>query len=192
MAPTLNAQVGRLRRATIGADVSRRWNLHKTFCIPWRRRLGHSIGFAAHLAPFMADHGWSAPVRENRRNKGQGAGFRCARLRLDSADQLDVHRTMGGEGLKRDGSSHPTRTIAARLQSTIRCFYTGTQGRVAHEHPRHRPIKASCGVTEVDIAKRLMDYGFYAPTIFPVAGTIMVEPTGMEDLGENGPFTEVQ
>ena len=95
---------------------------------------------------------------------------------------------MGGEGLKKatEVAILNANYLAERLKDHYPVLYTGSQGRVAHECILDiRPIKAATGVSEVDIAKRLMDYGFHAPTMsFPVAGTIMVEPTESEDLGE--------
>jgi glycine dehydrogenase len=95
---------------------------------------------------------------------------------------------MGGEGLKRatEVAILNANYVARRLGEHYPVLYTGTHGRVAHECILDiRPIKAATGVSEVDIAKRLMDYGFHAPTMsFPVAGTIMVEPTESEDQGE--------
>ncbi|MEZ5612570.1 MAG: aminomethyl-transferring glycine dehydrogenase [Rhodocyclaceae bacterium] len=192
----LNAQVGLTSPATIGADVSH-MNLHKTFCIPHGGGgpgMG-PIGLAAHLAPFMADHVVVGTGEENRVNKGQGA---VSAAPFGSASILPISwmyiAMMGGEGLKRatEAAILNANYIAARLAEHYPVLYTGTQGRVAHECILDiRPIKASCGVTEVDIAKRLMDYGFHAPTMsFPVAGTIMVEPTESEDLGEMDRFVE--
>jgi glycine dehydrogenase len=101
---------------------------------------------------------------------------------------------MGGEGLKRatEVAILNANYVARRLAEHYPVLYTGTRGRVAHECILDiRPVKAATGVTEVDIAKRLMDYGFHAPTMsFPVAGTIMVEPTESEDLGELDRFIE--
>ncbi|MCC4119079.1 glycine dehydrogenase (aminomethyl-transferring), partial [Aromatoleum toluclasticum] len=95
---------------------------------------------------------------------------------------------MGGEGLKQatQAAILNANYIANRLADHYPELYTGSQGRVAHECILDvRPIKAATGISEVDIATRLMDYGFHAPTMsFPVAGTIMVEPTESEDLGE--------
>ena len=186
----LNAQVGLTSPATIGADVSH-MNLHKTFCIPHGGGgpgMG-PIGLAAHLAPFMADHVIQPTGGAGRPNLGQGA---VSAAPFGSASILPISwmyiAMMGGEGLKQatEVAILNANYLAERLKDHYPVLYTGSQGRVAHECILDiRPIKAATGVSEVDIAKRLMDYGFHAPTMsFPVAGTIMVEPTESEDLGE--------
>ncbi|MCW5582109.1 MAG: aminomethyl-transferring glycine dehydrogenase, partial [Luteimonas sp.] len=186
----LNAQVGLTSPATIGADVSH-MNLHKTFCIPHGGGgpgMG-PIGLASHLAPFMADHVVVPTGAEDRPNRGQGA---VSAAPFGSASILPISwmyiTMMGGEGLRRatEVAILNANYLAARLGPHYPVLYTGNQGRVAHECILDiRPIKAATGISEVDIAKRLMDYGFHAPTMsFPVAGTIMVEPTESEDLGE--------
>ena len=186
----LNAQVGLTSPATIGADVSH-MNLHKTFCIPHGGGgpgMG-PIGLAAHLAPFMADHVVQPTGGADRPNMGQGA---VAAAPFGSASILPISwmyiAMMGGDGLKRatEVAILNANYLAARLKDHYPVLYTGSQGRVAHECILDiRPIKAATGISEVDIAKRLMDYGFHAPTMsFPVAGTIMVEPTESEALGE--------
>ncbi|MFP5403020.1 MAG: aminomethyl-transferring glycine dehydrogenase [Gammaproteobacteria bacterium] len=186
----LNAQVGLTSPATIGADVSH-MNLHKTFCIPHGGGgpgMG-PIGLAAHLAPFMADHVVQPTGGADRPNLGQGA---VAAAPFGSASILPISwmyiTMMGGEGLRQatQVAILNANYLAARLNDHYPVLYTGSQGRVAHECILDiRPIKAATGISEVDIAKRLMDYGFHAPTMsFPVPGTIMVEPTESEDLGE--------
>lgn len=186
----LNAQVGLTSPAFIGADVTH-INLHKTFCIPHGGGgpgMG-PIGVAAHLAPFMADHAVSPTGPDERPNAGQGA---VSAAPFGSASILPISwmyiRMMGMAGL-----TQATRTailnanyISSRLKAHYPVLYTGSQGRVAHECILDiRPIKTASGVSEVDIAKRLMDYGFHAPTMsFPVAGTIMVEPTESESQEE--------
>ena len=186
----LNAQVGLTSPAAIGADVSH-MNLHKTFCIPHGGGgpgMG-PIGLKAHLAPFMADHVVAATGAEDRPNAGQGA---VSAAQFGSASILPISwmyiTMMGGRGLKRatEVAILNANYIASQLQAHYPVLYTGSQGRVAHECILDiRPIKAATGISEVDIAKRLMDYGFHAPTMsFPVAGTIMVEPTESEDKGE--------
>ena len=186
----LNAQVGLTSPARIGADVSH-MNLHKTFCIPHGGGgpgMG-PIGLAAHLAPFMADHVLTPTGDESRPNRGQGAVSAAA---FGSASILPISwmyiTMMGGEGLRRatEIAILNANYIATRLAEHYPVLYTGGRGRVAHECILDiRPIKANTGISEVDIAKRLMDYGFHAPTMsFPVAGTIMVEPTESEDLAE--------
>lgn len=186
----LNAQVGLTSPATIGADVSH-MNLHKTFCIPHGGGgpgMG-PIGLAAHLAPFMADHVVQPTGGTDRPNLGQGA---VSAAPFGSASILPISwmyiTMMGGEGLKQatQVAILNANYLATRLKDHYPVLYTGSQGRVAHECILDiRPIKAATGISEVDIAKRLMDYGFHAPTMsFPVPGTIMVEPTESEDLGE--------
>ena len=186
----LNAQVGLTSPATIGADVSH-MNLHKTFCIPHGGGgpgMG-PIGLKAHLAPFMADHVVSPTGDAERPNAGQGA---VSAAPFGSASILPISwmyiAMMGGSGLRRatEVAILNANYIAHRLADHYPVLYTGTHGRVAHECILDiRPIKAATGISEVDIAKRLMDYGFHAPTMsFPVAGTIMVEPTESEDLAE--------
>jgi glycine dehydrogenase len=192
----LNAQVGLTSPATIGADVSH-MNLHKTFCIPHGGGgpgMG-PIGLAAHLAPFMADHVVQPTGDEGRPNRGQGA---VAAAPFGSASILPISwmyiTMMGGEGLRRatETAILNANYLAERLKNHYPVLYTGSRGRVAHECILDiRPIKTATGVSEVDIAKRLMDYGFHAPTMsFPVAGTIMVEPTESEDLAELDRFIE--
>ena len=186
----LNAQVGLTSPAIIGADVSH-MNLHKTFCIPHGGGgpgMG-PIGLKAHLAPFMADH-VMAP-------SAQRAGAVSA-APWGSASILPISwmyiTMMGGAGLTRatEVAILNANYIAGRLAPHYPVVYTGAQGRVAHECILDiRPIKAAAGISEVDIAKRLMDYGFHAPTMsFPVAGTIMVEPTESESKAELDRFIE--
>ncbi|MGL4408817.1 MAG: aminomethyl-transferring glycine dehydrogenase [Zoogloea sp.] len=192
----MNAQVGLTSPATIGADVSH-MNLHKTFCIPHGGGgpgMG-PIGLKAHLAPFMADHVLAATGPADRVNAGQGA---VSAAQFGSASILPISwmyiTMMGARGLKQatETAILNANYVAARLKDHYPVLYTGTQGRVAHECILDiRPIKAATGISEVDIAKRLMDYGFHAPTMsFPVAGTIMVEPTESEDKGELDRFID--
>ncbi|NSL55255.1 aminomethyl-transferring glycine dehydrogenase [Uliginosibacterium aquaticum] len=186
----MNAQVGLTSPGFIGADVCH-LNLHKTFCIPHGGGgpgMG-PIGLAAHLAPFMADHVVAATGADDRAHAGQGA---VSAAPFGSASILPISwmyiRMMGGSGLKQatEVAILNANYVANQLKSDYPVLYMGRQGRVAHECILDiRPIKAATGISEVDIAKRLMDYGFHAPTMsFPVAGTIMVEPTESEDLGE--------
>ena len=183
----LNAQVGLTSPATIGADVSH-MNLHKTFAIPHGGGgpgMG-PIGLKAHLAPFMANHAVQ-PVEGPHR--GQGA---VSAAPWGSASILPISwmyiAMLGGEGLTRatQFAILNANYIAARLKEHYPVLYTGKNGRVAHECILDiRAIKATTGIAEIDIAKRLMDYGFHAPTVsFPVAGTIMVEPTESESKAE--------
>ncbi|TDR77942.1 aminomethyl-transferring glycine dehydrogenase [Paludibacterium purpuratum] len=183
----LNAQVGLMRPADIGADVSH-MNLHKTFCIPHGGGgpgMG-PIGLKAHLAPFMANHAVT-PIAGA--SAGQSA---VAAAPFGSASILPISwmyiTMMGAEGMKQ-ATQHAllnANYIATRLAGHYPVLYTGANGRVAHECIIDlRPLKAASGVTEVDIAKRLMDYGFHAPTMsFPVPGTLMIEPTESESKAE--------
>ncbi|MBV8048804.1 MAG: aminomethyl-transferring glycine dehydrogenase [Paludibacterium sp.] len=183
----LNAQVGLMRPADIGADVSH-MNLHKTFCIPHGGGgpgMG-PIGLKAHLAPFMANHA-VAPIAGT--SEGQSA---VSAAPFGSASILPISwmyiTMMGAEGMKQ-ATQHAllnANYIASKLSGHYPVLYTGANGRVAHECIIDlRPLKAASGVTEVDIAKRLMDYGFHAPTMsFPVPGTLMVEPTESESKAE--------
>ena len=185
----LNALVGLARPGKFGSDVSH-LNLHKTFCIP------HGgggpgvgpIGVREHLAPYLPAN----PVLPER----QGAPVSAAPF--GSAGILAISwayiRLMGGAGL-----TEATRVavlganyVAARLGEAFPVLYTGAGGLVAHECILDvRPLTKSSGVTVDDIAKRLIDYGFHAPTMsFPVAGTLMVEPTESEDLRELDRFCE--
>jgi len=186
----LNAQVGLTSPASIGADVSH-MNLHKTFAIPHGGGgpgMG-PIGLKAHLAPFMADHAVQPTGPDNRPNKGQGA---VSAAPFGSAAILPISwmyiAMLGGTGLTLATKIAILNAnyVAAKLKDHYPVLYTGSQGRVAHECILDvRAIKAATGVAEIDIAKRLMDYGFHAPTVsFPVAGTLMVEPTESEDKAE--------
>ena len=186
----LNAQVGLTSPASIGADVSH-MNLHKTFCIPHGGGgpgMG-PIGLKAHLAPFMADHVVQATGPAERSHRGQGA---VSAAPWGSASILPISwmyiAMMGGAGLKRatEVAILNANYIATCLKDHYPVLYVGKQGRVAHECILDvRAIKAASGIAEIDIAKRLMDYGFHAPTVsFPVAGTLMVEPTESEAKDE--------
>ena len=186
----LNAQVGLTSPGFIGADVSH-MNLHKTFAIPHGGGgpgMG-PIGLKAHLAPFMADHVVQATGGEERPNRGQGA---VSAAPWGSASILPISwmyiAMLGGKGLKRatEIAILNANYVAARLDAHYPVLYAGRNGRVAHECILDiRPLKAATGIAENDIAKRLMDYGFHAPTVsFPVAGTIMVEPTESESKAE--------
>ena len=192
----LNAQVGLTSPGFIGADVSH-MNLHKTFAIPHGGGgpgMG-PIGLKAHLAPFMADHVVQATGKEGRSHAGQGA---VSAAPFGSASILPISwmyvAMLGGAGLKKatQAAILNANYVADRLQAHYPVLYRGKNGRVAHECILDiRPIKAATGVAEIDIAKRLMDYGFHAPTVsFPVAGTIMVEPTESESKAELDRFIE--
>ena len=181
----LNAQVGLTSPAEIGADVSH-MNLHKTFAIPHGGGgpgMG-PIGLKAHLAPHAPGHLLAAD-----RVGAQGA---VSAAPFGSASILPISwmyiALLGAEGLTRATKYAILNAnyVAARLKEHYPVLYTGRNGRVAHECILDiRAIKSATGIAEIDIAKRLMDYGFHAPTVsFPVAGTIMVEPTESESKGE--------
>ncbi|PWB40112.1 MAG: glycine dehydrogenase (aminomethyl-transferring) [Rhodocyclales bacterium] len=181
----LNAQVGLTSPASIGADVSH-MNLHKTFAIPHGGGgpgMG-PIGLKAHLASHAPGHLLAAD-----RVGAQGA---VSAAPFGSASILPISwmyiAMLGGTGLKRatEVAILNANYVAARLKDHYPVLYAGKNGRVAHECILDiRAIKAATGIAEIDIAKRLMDYGFHAPTVsFPVAGTIMVEPTESESKGE--------
>jgi len=191
----MNAQVGLTSPALIGADVCH-LNLHKTFCIP------HGgggpgvgpIGVRAHLAPFLPGHAAlaNAPVRHKRDYLPVSAApFGSAGILCISYAYL---RMMGSEGLKyaTETAILSANYIAARLKDHYPILYTGEHGTVAHECILDtRAIKDDIGVTVDDIAKRLADYGFHAPTMsFPVSGTLMIEPTESENLGEIDRFCD--
>ena len=182
----LNALVGYCAPPQFGADVSH-LNLHKTFCIP------HGgggpgvgpIGVAEHLAPFLP----GSPLG------GEGA---VSAAPFGSAGILPITyayiRMMGSDGLK-DATAFAILSanyIAARLGSHYPVLYTGANDRVAHECIIDiRGIQDRCGITNEDIAKRLIDFGFHAPTMsFPVAGTLMIEPTESESIAEVDRFCE--
>ena len=186
----LNAQVGLTSPASIGADVSH-MNLHKTFAIPHGGGgpgMG-PIGMKAHLAPFMADHVVQPTGKPERSNRGQGA---VSAAPWGSASILTISwmyiAMLGANGMKKasEVAILNANYIATRLNPHYPVLYFGKNGRVAHECILDiRQIKAATGIAEIDIAKRLMDYGFHAPTVsFPVAGTIMVEPTESETKAE--------
>jgi glycine dehydrogenase len=189
----LNAQVGLCRPADIGADVSH-INLHKTFAIPHGGGgpgMG-PIGLKAHLAPHMANHAVQAIDGPH---GGQGA---VSAAPWGSASILAISwmyiTMMGARGLRRatEIAILNANYVAARLDAHYPVLYKGTQGRVAHECILDvRAMKAATGIAEIDIAKRLMDYGFHAPTVsFPVGGTLMVEPTESEDQAELDRFCD--
>jgi glycine dehydrogenase len=186
----LNAQVGLARPGDYGADVSH-LNLHKTFCIPHGGGgpgMG-PIGVKAHLAPFLP--GDPASGEMSAVGPVSAAAFGSASILTISYIYILM---MGGEGLKRatELAILNANYIAARLDAHFPVLYRNAKGRVAHEcivDPR--PLKASCGVSVDDIAKRLIDYGFHAPTMsFPVPGTLMIEPTESESKAELDRFCE--
>jgi len=189
----LNALVGTAQPGKFGADVSH-LNLHKTFCIPHGGG-GPGVGpviAKSHLAPFLPNH----PLDELA-GPVTGPGPISA-APFGSASILPISwayiRLMGGEGL-----THATEVailnanyMAYRLKDAYPILYTGNKGLVAHECILDvRDITKECGVTVDDIAKRLMDFGFHAPTMsFPVAGTLMIEPTESEDILEMNRFID--
>ncbi|MFT8244096.1 aminomethyl-transferring glycine dehydrogenase [Roseomonas sp. BN140053] len=189
----MNAQVGLTSPASIGADVCH-LNLHKTFCIP------HGgggpgvgpIGVAAHLAPHLPNHPLLAEA-------GPDTGFGpVSAAPFGSASILPIPyayiRMMGPAGLRRatQVAVLAANYVARRLEGHYPVLYRGRQGMVAHECILDcRGFQASAGIAVEDIAKRLQDYGFHAPTMsWPVAGTLMVEPTESEPLPELDRFVE--
>ncbi|KAF1054863.1 MAG: Glycine dehydrogenase (decarboxylating) [Stenotrophomonas maltophilia] len=188
----LNAQVGLARPADIGADVSH-MNLHKTFCIPHGGGgpgMG-PIGVKRHLAPFVANH---PVIRIEGPNPLNGA---VSAAPWGSASILPIswmYIAMMGPQLAEatEVAILNANYLAARLDGAFPVLYRGRNARVAHECILDlRPLKAQTGISEEDVAKRLMDYGFHAPTMsFPVPGTLMVEPTESESLHELDRFVE--
>ncbi|WP_327743548.1 aminomethyl-transferring glycine dehydrogenase [Streptomyces europaeiscabiei] len=189
----LNALVGLAKPGHFGGDVSH-LNLHKTFCIPHGGG-GPGVGPVAvreHLAPYLPNHPLQPAAGPE-----TGVGPISA-APWGSAGILPISwayvRLMGGEGLKRatQVAVLSANYVAKRLEPHYPVLYTGPGGLVAHECIIDlRPLAKSTGVSVDDIAKRLIDYGFHAPTMsFPVAGTLMIEPTESEDLGELDRFCE--
>jgi glycine dehydrogenase len=189
----LNALVGVAKPGQFGADVSH-LNLHKTFCIP------HGgggpgvgpIGVRSHLAPFLPNH----PLLPE---AGPATGIGpISAAPFGSASILPISwayvRMMGPAGLTLATKIAvlSANYIAARLGEHFPVLYTGTNGLVAHECiVELRPLTKATGITAEDVAKRLIDYGFHAPTMsFPVAGTLMIEPTESEDLAELDRFCD--
>ena len=188
----LNALVGLAQPGKFGGDVSH-LNLHKTFCIPHGGG-GPGVGpvaAKAHLAPFM-------PGDANKAAHEAGHGVAISASRYGSAGVLPISwayvKLMGGAGLTEATKSAllAANYIASRLNEFFPVLYTGEGGLVAHECILDlRELTARTGVTAEDVAKRLIDYGFHAPTLaFPVAGTLMVEPTESEDLAEIDRFID--
>jgi glycine dehydrogenase len=186
----MNAQVGLTSPATIGADVCH-LNLHKTFAIPHGGGgpgMG-PIGVAAHLAPYLPGHHVLASG-SNATHPVSAAPWGSASILLISYGYI---RLLGGSGLT-DATRHAilnANYLKTRLAPHYPVLYAGRSGRVAHEVIFDLRGFKSAGVDEMDVAKRLIDYGFHAPTVsFPVAGTLMVEPTESEDLGELDRFCD--
>ena len=188
----LNAQVGLSRPGDYGADVSH-LNLHKTFCIPHGGGgpgMG-PIGVKAHLAPFLPGHPFVDGATPHPVGPVSAAPFGSASILTISYIYILM---MGGEGLRRatELAILNANYIANRLDAHFPVLYRNARGRVAHEcivDPR--PLKTTSGVTVDDIAKRLIDYGFHAPTMsFPVPGTLMIEPTESESRAELDRFCD--
>jgi len=182
----MNAQVGLTNPATIGADVCH-LNLHKTFAIP------HGgggpgvgpIGVAKHLTPFLPAHPLVKTGGENGIHAVSGAPFGSSLILLISYGYVKM---LGGAGMT-DSTKFAilnANYLKAKLQGSFEVLYKGSKGHVAHEMILDcRPFKKSAHIEVTDIAKRLIDYGYHAPTVsFPVAGTVMVEPTESESMKE--------
>ena len=193
----LNALLGYARFGDLGGDVSH-LNLHKTFAIPHGGG-GPGIGpvaAKAHLAPHLPGH----PQAQKDVHAGGYVfeGGPVSAAPYGSAGVLPISwayvRMMGADGLRNATAAAvlSANYIAARLADHYPVLYTGENGRVAHECILDlRPLKEATGISVDDVAKRLIDFGFHAPTMsFPVAGTLMVEPTESEDLGELERFIE--
>jgi glycine dehydrogenase len=194
----LNALVGLARPGKFGGDVSH-LNLHKTFCIPHGGG-GPGVGPVAvrsHLAPFLPGHPY-APESPASGRCPHPKGHPVSSAPYGSASILPITwayiRMMGADGLRAASLTAiaSANYIARRLDEYFPVLYTGENGMVAHECILDlRGITKSTGVTVDDVAKRLADYGFHAPTMsFPVAGTLMVEPTESESLTEVDAFCE--
>ncbi len=184
----LNAQVGLCSPGDIGADVCH-VNLHKTFCIPHGGGgpgMG-PIGVAKHLAPFLPGHPVAAPASSGAHAIGPVSAAPYGSPSILTISWVYI-ALMGSEGLKRatQYAILNANYMAARLGAHYPVLFTGTKGRVAHEFIIDlRPFEKTTGVKAEDVAKRLMDYGFHAPTMsFPVAGTLMIEPTESESKAE--------
>ena len=200
----LNALVGLAKPGHFGGDVSH-LNLHKTFCIPHGGG-GPGVGpvaVAAHLAPFLPgdptpSHAASEQVAATATSSSDAGVVPVSAAPWGSAGILPISwayvALMGPDGLKAatETAVLAANYLATRLHEHFPVLYTGPGGLVAHECLLDlRDITKATGVTAEDVAKRLMDYGFHAPTLsFPVAGTLMVEPTESEDLGELDRFVD--
>ncbi|WP_372594467.1 aminomethyl-transferring glycine dehydrogenase [Actinotalea sp.] len=188
----LNALVGLARPGAFGGDVSH-LNLHKTFCIPHGGG-GPGVGpvaVAEHLVPFLPGDPTPGAQGSPSLPPVSGAAHGSAGILPISWAYVAL---MGGAGLRRatELAILSANYLATRLTEHFPVLYTGPGGRVAHECILDlRPLTMATGVTAEDVAKRLIDYGFHAPTLsFPVAGTLMVEPTESEDLAELDRFVE--
>ena len=189
----MNAMVGVSRPGDIGSDVSH-LNLHKTFAIPHGGGgpgMG-PIGVKSHLAPYLPNHSVN-PIEDH--NEGIGA---VSAAPFGSSSILPISwmyiTMLGSKGLRESTELAILHAnyMAKRLSDHYQILYQGRNQHVAHECIIDiRPVKEACGITEEDIAKRLMDYGFHAPTMsFPVAGTLMIEPTESESMEEIDRFVD--
>lgn len=188
----MNAQVGLTSPAAVGADVCH-LNLHKTFCIPHGGGgpgMG-PIGVAEHLVPFLPGNAVVSTGGEKGINAIAAAPWGSASILTISYAYIKL---MGAYGLKRatEVAILNANYLKDRLKDHYPILYTGKSGRTAHEFIVDlRPFKQSAGVESIDVAKRLMDYGFHAPTMsFPVPGTLMIEPTESESKDELDRFCE--
>jgi glycine dehydrogenase len=195
----LNALVGLARPGEFGGDVSH-LNLHKTFCIPHGGG-GPGVGpvaVAEHLVPFLPGDPTPGVPTGSAGSTDGSAGIPVASTRYGSAGILPISYAyvalMGPDGLTEATKAAvlTANYVASRLDPYFPVLYTGPNGLVAHECILDlRKITAETGVTAEDVSKRLMDYGFHAPTLaFPVPGTLMVEPTESEDLAELDRFID--
>jgi glycine dehydrogenase len=187
----MNAQVGLTSPGFIGADVCH-LNLHKTFCIPHGGGgpgMG-PIGVAAHLVPFLPDHKVVKISTDQAISAVSAAPFGSASILLISHGYIAM---MGSEGLTNATKLAILNAnyLKARLETHYPVLYAGTNGRCAHEMILDCRGFKNVGIEVADIAKRLMDYGFHAPTVsFPVAGTLMIEPTESESKAELDRFCD--
>ena len=186
----MNAQVGLTNPGKIGADVCH-LNLHKTFAIPHGGG-GPGVGpicVAEHLVPFLPGHPVMFP---SEKNSVSAAPYGSAGVQTITYGYI---RMMGAQGLKEatEAAILSANYLAEKLDDSYGILYRGANGRVGHELILDcRGLKDVSGITETDIAKRLIDYGYHAPTLsFPVHGTLMVEPTESESLAELDRFVEV-
>jgi glycine dehydrogenase len=189
----MNAQVCLTSPGAMGSDVSH-LNLHKTFCIPHGGGgpgMG-PIGVKSHLAPFLPNHS-QVTIEGTHGDNGAVSAAPWGSASILPISYMYI-KMMGGEGLVKatEVAIMNANYIAQKLASHYPILYRGRNDRVAHECIVDlRPLKEASGVTEVDIAKRLNDYGFHAPTMsFPVAGTLMIEPTESEAKAELDRFIE--
>jgi len=200
----MNAMTGFARYGDLGGDVSH-LNLHKTFCIPHGGG-GPGVGpvaAKAHLAPFLPGHPLAQSDKhillvDGELKRVEHAGPQISGAAYGSASILPISwayvRMMGYDGIRQATASAvlAANYIARRLEAHFPVLYTGENGLVAHECILDlRPLTASTGISVDDVAKRLVDFGFHAPTMsFPVAGTLMVEPTESEDRAELDRFID--